>query len=114
MTTMIMGVSLRTILMIMFVTGTQVAGSALLVKTDGFRASGWTALCLGIYVASFYVMANMFREGMPLGLLLPLLAAMVPLLAIIVGYFMLGETASMTRIGLLVGSCVLVGLAARS
>jgi quaternary ammonium compound-resistance protein SugE len=110
----IMGVPLRTILLILFVTVTQVAGSALLVKTDGFRAPGWTALCLGIYVTSFFAMATMFREGMPLGILLPLLAAVVPLLAIGVGLMFFGETASWARLGLLGLSCILVGVAARS
>jgi multidrug transporter EmrE-like cation transporter len=90
----IMGVPMRTILLILFVTVTQVAGSALLVKTDGFRAPGWTALCLGIYVTSFF--------------------AMVPLLAIGVGLMFFGETASWTRLGLLGLSCILVGVAARS
>jgi multidrug transporter EmrE-like cation transporter len=112
--TAIMGVSIRTILMVLFVTITQVIGSSLLVKTDGFRALGWTALCLGIYVVSFFAMATMFREGMPLGLLLPLLAAIVPLLAIGVGVFFFGETASSLRIGLLVLACVLIGVAAKS
>jgi quaternary ammonium compound-resistance protein SugE len=111
---MIMGIAVRTILLVLFVTITQVVGSALLVKTDGFRAPGWTALCLGIYVASFFAMATMFREGMPLGLLLPLLAAVVPLLAIAVGVIFLGETASLSRIGLLLAACVMVGLASRS
>jgi multidrug transporter EmrE-like cation transporter len=109
-----MGVSLRTILLVLFVTVTQVAGSTLLVKTDGFRAPGWTALCLGIYVVSFFAMATMFREGMPLGILLPLLAAVVPLLAIATGIIFLGETASWMRIGLLCASCLLIGIAAKS
>ncbi len=112
--TAIMGISLRTILLVAFVVVTQVAGSTLLVKTDGFRALGWTAACLGIYVVSFFAMATMFREGMPLGLLLPLLAALVPLLAIGTGVIFLGESASWTRLGLLIASCVLIGIAARS
>ncbi len=110
---MVEGLTLRTVLLVVFVTLTQVAGSALLVKTDGFRALGWTGLCLGIYVASFYAMAVMFREGMPLGLLLPLLAAVVPLMAIAVGVMLFGETASWTRLGLLFASCILVGVAAK-
>lgn len=112
--TALAGISARTVFLVLFVTATQVAGSALLVKTDGFRAPGWTALCLGIYVASFFAMATMFREGMSLGFLLPLLAAVVPLLAIAVGVIMFGETASWTRIGLLIVSCILVGISARS
>ncbi len=112
--TAIMGISLRTILLVLFVTVTQVIGSTLLVKSDGFRALGWTAACLGVYVVSFFAMATMFREGMPLGILLPLLAAVVPLLAIGVGVLFLGESASWTRLGLLGLSCVLVGIAARS
>jgi quaternary ammonium compound-resistance protein SugE len=109
-----LGVSLRTIMLVAFVTLTQVAGSALLVKTDGFRAAGWTALCFGIYAASFFAMATMLKEGMPLGLLLPLLAAMVPLLTIAVAILFYGEAASWSRIGLLCLSCLLVGLASRS
>lgn len=108
------GLSARTVVLFAFVVVTQVAGSSLLVKTDGFRAAGWTALCLGIYLASFFAMATMLREGAPLGMVMPLLAAVVPLMVIGIGVAFYGEPASWTRLALLGLSCVLIGVASRA
>jgi multidrug transporter EmrE-like cation transporter len=109
--TILAGLSARTILMFLFVVATQIIGSSLLARTDGLRPSAVTALCLGIYVASFWVLAVMIKEGAPLSTLMPLLAATVPLAVVAVGVFFYGEAASWPRIGLLVTACLMVGAA---
>jgi multidrug transporter EmrE-like cation transporter len=101
----------RTILMFLFVVATQIIGSSLLARTDGFRVSWMTALCLAVYVVSFWVLAMMIKEGAPLSTLMPLLAATVPLAIVAVGVFFYGEAASWPRIGMLVTACLMVGAA---
>jgi quaternary ammonium compound-resistance protein SugE len=109
---MLAGLSLRAVLMVAFVVVTQVGGSTMLVKTNGFRELGWTLACLATYLVSLYVLAETIRQGMALSLVMPILAALVPLATIGVAVFFLGEQASWLRIGLLSASCLLIGAAA--
>ena len=73
------GLPWRAIAMVAFVTVTQVAGASLLVKTVGFRDPFYTAICLGIYAVSLFALAETIRQGMALSLIMPILAALVPL-----------------------------------
>ncbi len=104
--------SLRLILTIGIVVITQVGAASLLVRTNGFRDPVWTAACLGIYVVSFYFLADAIRRGMALSLVMPILAALVPLATIVVAVTFLGEQASWARIGVLSAACALIGVAA--
>lgn len=104
-------IPVRVILMVGFVVVTQVLGSTLLVKTSGFRDPMWTALCLATYAVSLFVLAETIRQGMALSLVMPILAALVPLATIGVAVALLGEQASWLRLGLLSGACVLIGIA---
>jgi len=104
--------SLRVVLMVGFVIVTQVLGSSLLVKTGGFRDPMWTAACLLTYLVSLYVLAETIRQGMDLSLVMPILAALVPLATIAVAVMVFREQASWMRLGLLSGACVLIGVAA--
>lgn len=104
-------VSLKFVAMVGFVVVTQVLGSTLLVKAGGFREPMWTAACLLTYLVSFYVLSETIRQGMALSLVMPILAALVPLATIAVAVLLFREQASWMRIGLLSGACMLIGVA---
>ncbi|MFM5929790.1 MAG: hypothetical protein ACKOPQ_02670 [Novosphingobium sp.] len=103
--------SLRVVLLVGFVVVTQVLGSSLLVKTGGFREPMWTAACLLTYLVSLFVLAETIRQGMALSLVMPILAALVPLATIAVAVLVFREQASWLRIGILSTACVLIGVA---
>lgn len=109
---MLENMPLRPILMVAAVTITQIAGVTLLVKTGGFRDPMWTAACLGTYVVSLFLLAETLRQGMALSLLMPILAALVPLASIAIAVVFFREQASWMKIGLLTSACVLIGAAA--
>ena len=109
---MLAQVSIKAVVMVFLVVVTQVLGSTLLVKTNGFRELWWTLGCLAVYAVSFYILAETIRQGMALSLVMPILAASVPLVTIAVAIMFLGEQASMLRLGLLVSACLLIGVAA--
>ncbi len=92
---------------------TQIAGGAILPKTNGFTDPAWVAACLAVYTLSFWLMAAMIKLGMPLSSLVPLMSAIIPLCLIAVGVFVFGEQASLPKIGLLMAACGLIGVAAR-
>lgn len=103
---------LRAVIMVALVVITQVAGASLLVKTNGFREPAWTAACLAVYAVSFYLLAETLRQGMALSLAMPILAALVPMATVAIAVTVLGEPASMLRLGLLTLACLLIGAAA--
>ena len=103
---------LRAIAMVALVVVTQVAGSTMLVKTMGFRDPVWTAACLATYAVSFFILAETIRQGMALSLVMPILAAVVPLASIAIAVTVLHEQASWLRLGLLSGACLMIGAAA--
>ena len=103
---------LRTILMVALVTLTQIAGVTMLVKTTGFRDPLWTAACLATYVVSLFLLAETLRQGMALSLVMPILAAAVPLASIIIAVIVFREQASWMQLGLLSLACVLIGVSA--
>jgi len=105
-------VSLRAVVMVALVVVTQVAGASMLVKTSGFRDPAWTAACLGTYAVSLFVLAETIRRGMALSLVMPILAALVPIATIAVAVVLFREQASWLRLGLLGVACLLVGAAA--
>lgn len=104
--------SIRAVVMVALVVVTQVAGSAMLVRTSGFRDPMWTAACLATFAVSLFLLAETIRQGMALSLVMPILAALVPLATIAVAVTLLGEQASWLRLGMLSTACVLIGAAA--
>ncbi len=109
---MLAQIPLKVVAMVGLVVVTQVLGSTLLVKTEGFRLLGWSLACVAVYALSFYVLAETIRQGMALSLVMPILAALVPLATIVVAVTVLGEQASWPRLGLLSLACLLIGAAA--
>ncbi len=108
---MLSQISMRVVAMVAFVVVTQVLGASLLVKTEGFRNMAWTAACLAIYAVSLYALAETIRQGMALSLVMPILAALVPLATIAVALIVFKEQASWLRLGMLSGACLLIGVA---
>jgi quaternary ammonium compound-resistance protein SugE len=104
---------LRPIGMVALIVVTQVIGASMLVKTDGFRDPAWTAACLATFAVSLFLLAETLRQGMALSLLMPILAALVPLATVIVAVTLFREQASWAKLALLALSCVLIGAAAR-
>lgn len=109
---MLAQISMRAVIMVGLIVVTQVIGASMLAKTIGFRDPAWTAACLAVYAVSLFLLAETIRQGMALSLLMPILAALVPLATIAVAVTFLGEQASWMRLGLLSFSCVLIGVAA--
>ena len=77
---------------------------------------GLTELVLSIgcgiaFLAGLGLMARLLNSGINLGILLPFMAAIVPLCAIAVGIMFYGESASLTKLSLLVSACLVVGFA---
>jgi multidrug transporter EmrE-like cation transporter len=105
-------ISPKVVAMVAAVVITQVAGASLLVKTVGFRDPMWTVACLAIYAVSLFLLADTIRQGMALSLIMPILAALVPLATIAVAVVLFREQASWLRLGMLSASCVLIGVAA--
>ena len=86
---------------------------AVLPGTEGFTRTGPTLLCLGGFVVTAWSLARLVHTGMQLSILMPLAAAIIPLATIAVGVVLYGESASVTKLGLLVTACALIGVAAR-
>jgi quaternary ammonium compound-resistance protein SugE len=109
---MLENLPLRAIVMVTLVTVTQVAGATMLAKTSGFRDPLWTVACLATYAVSLYLLAETIRQGMALSLIMPILAAVVPLASIVLAVTFLGEQASWLQLGILAVACLLIGFAA--
>lgn len=105
------GLTARMIILFVVCAIGQVGGSLTLGRTEGFTNAGWSAVCIGIYMVSFWALATLIREGGPLSLIMPILAATVPLAVIFISVFFMGESASWARLGLLTFSCLLIGVA---
>ena len=87
---------------------------AVLPRTDGFTKLGPTILCVCAFIMTTWSLAKLIQSGLQLSILMPVAAAVVPLAAIGVGVLTYGESASLSKIGLLIVACVLVRIAARA
>ncbi|CAN5406707.1 hypothetical protein BH10PSE12_BH10PSE12_25480 [soil metagenome] len=89
----------------------QMAAISLLPRTAGFTDLYWTIACLGLYAISMWCLAHMIHAGMPLSLMIPILAALVPLVAIAVGVIFYKEAASVFKVVILCTACGMIGAA---
>ena len=105
------GLTPQTIGLFAFVAITQIIAVGTLQRTEGFTNLHWTATCLGIYAVSYWGLAAMLRSGAPLGVLIPVLSAVIPLCAIGIAVVFQGETLSLAKISTLGCACLLVGVA---
>jgi multidrug transporter EmrE-like cation transporter len=90
----------------------QLLAMVLLPRTRGFTVPLPTFGCAALFVAGIWMIARMYHGGAKLGIMSPLLAAVIPLGVIAIGIFIYGESTSPLRVALLVGACALIGVAA--
>ena len=108
-----MSVSAQIIILFVVNLALQVFTLILLPMTQGFSRPLPAIALIVAMSASMWCLARMVASGMGLGILFPFIAAAVPLAAIAVGVFFLGEAASAPKIGLLVAACTLICFASR-
>ncbi|MBF9152518.1 hypothetical protein [Novosphingobium jiangmenense] len=104
------GLTARVVMLFALCAAGQVGGSLMLGRTEGFTNAAWTAACGLTYAVSLYALATLIREGGPLSMLMPILAATVPLIVILIAVFLQGEPASWPRLGLLTLACAIIGV----
>ena len=91
----------------------QLVALGLLPRTQGFANPVMTVVCLAFFVFSIWMIARLVHSGVNLSLLMPILAAVIPLGTIAIGVLVYGDNPSLGRIALLVAACGLIGLASR-
>ena len=101
-----------TIALFLIAVAAQLASVALLPPTHGFSRLGPTVLCCALFLLGVGVLARLTYSGVQLSILIPLMGAVIPLASIAIGILLYGESASASRVALLVVSCVLIGVAA--
>ena len=89
----------------------QVIGLSLMHLTKGLTEIVPSIGCGLAFLAGTGLMARLLHSGINLGVLLPFVAAIVPLCAIAVGMLFYGESASLTKLSLLVSACLVIGFA---
>jgi multidrug transporter EmrE-like cation transporter len=103
-------ISLSSLGIFVFVLFAQILAVSFIPRTAGFTNFYWAAACIGVYAISIWGMAHLIHTGTPLGLLIPVLAATVPLASIFLGLILFREPASVLKIVVLVGACGLIGI----
>ena len=107
-----MSLPASTIAWFLFSVVAQLGAITLLPRTAGFTKAAPTLLCAGLFLLGIYALARLTHKGVDLGLLVPAMSGFIPLVTIAIGIFVYGESASPLKLGLLVGACVLIGVAA--
>lgn len=98
-------------LLVVFLISTEALAASLLPRTAAFTNLYWTLACLGTYFISFWALAYFIHTGVPLGIIIPMMASSVPLATIAVGVIFYKESASVLKIVLLCSACGLIGIA---
>ena len=104
--------SLRAVLLFAASVAFQLLAMLFLPRSQGFTRPLPTLACALLFVCGIWMVARLYASGAKLGIMSPLLAAVIPLGVIGIGIFAYQESASPLRIGMLVGACVLIGAAA--
>jgi multidrug transporter EmrE-like cation transporter len=89
----------------------QAAALSLLPITQGFSRPLPTIALIVLFVAGIGLLARIIATGVPLSILLPVSAAVVPLAVVAVAVTFYGEHASLLRVVLLIAACGLIGVA---
>jgi multidrug transporter EmrE-like cation transporter len=105
-------IPLRIFVMFAASVGFQLLAMTLLPRTRGFTVLLPTLGCAVFFVAGIWLIARMYASGAKLGIMSPLLAAVIPLGVIAIGVLLYNESASPLRITLLLAACGLIGAAA--
>ena len=105
--------SLPVILMFLGSIVFQVFALSLLPITQGFTKVAPTVGCMAAFIGGIGLLARIIVSGVPLSILIPVTAAVVPLGVVVVGVAIYGEPASLMRIVTLISACGLIGVASR-
>ena len=89
----------------------QLFGLILLPLTKGFTEPMPTVGAALGFEVGIGLLARLIHSGINLSVLIPLLAATVPLATIAFGVLVYGESASLLKITMLVSACILIGFA---
>lgn len=89
----------------------QVFALSMLPASQGLTAPLPTLLMALGFAVGIGIMARIAHAGVTLGLLVPIMSALVPLGAIAVSVFLQGEAVSPAKLGILVAACGLIGVA---
>ena len=103
--------TLNVVLMFITSAALQTAGIALMPLSKGLTAPLPTAGVALCYLAGIGLMIKITSSGVSIGVLIPLLATVIPLLSILLSIVFFGDSASWLKIGLLVTACLLIGFA---
>jgi multidrug transporter EmrE-like cation transporter len=104
--------SLKILAMIGVSIAAQVVGVALLPKTEGLTQPVYTIAITVCYAVGIGLLARITHAGVELGIVIPILAATIPLASIVIGIIFYGESAAPLKLALLFGACIAVGIAA--
>jgi multidrug transporter EmrE-like cation transporter len=105
------GISLTVALMVLAAITAQVFALFLLPLTRGMTELLPSLGTIVGFLVSMVLMARIIHAGVNLSLLMPILAATVPLAGIALGMLYFGEAASLAKVAALIVACVLVGVA---
>lgn len=94
------------------VTG-QLITIGLLPRTSGFTVPFPTVGCVTAVVFSLWMTARIAHSGVNIGILIPFMAAIVPLAAVLMGAAAYGEELSFLKVAILAVACSLIGVASR-
>lgn len=89
----------------------QVIGLSLLPMTRGFTVIGPSVGVVVAFGIAMGLLARVSHSGVDLSVLIPWLAAVTPIVMIAVGIIIYHESASLLKIMLLVGACIIIGFA---
>lgn len=89
----------------------QVISMAIMPRTFGFTNLPYTLACLVSMDLSVWLAARLLQRGASLGVMIPAMAAFVPLVTILIEICMYGESPSTAKVSLLVVACGLVAFA---
>ncbi|HZO52743.1 MAG TPA: hypothetical protein VFB63_08505 [Bryobacteraceae bacterium] len=96
------------VLMVIGSTAAQVAGVSIMPYTKGLTAPLPTIAMFLCMMTGVGLLARLAHSGVNLSTIVPLVSAAVPLAAILIGVVVLGDSASIAKVTLLVGACGLV------
>jgi len=89
----------------------QVTGISFMSLSKGFTVPQWSLLSVLGFAAGIWLMGRVSASGVGVSTIIPVVSALIPLVSIVVGMTLLHETASITKIILLVSAAGLAGYA---
>lgn len=97
--------------MFLLSTALQAVSWSLLPMTSGFTKFGPSAIFVLLFTFGVWLMGRVSASGIPLSILIPVTATIVPLITVIVGITIYHEPASLMRLMLLIFACGVIGFA---